>query len=74
MTSTQDPELRDRIRSLRLQYALSQLELATYLGVSRATVNRWEAGYPASPLALRRIAQLERRWARMEHELEQQAS
>lgn len=71
MTSVHTPTFAKHIRAIRRRYTLSQLELAQHLGVSRATVNRWEAGYEPSRLALQRLSQLERRWARMEREYAQ---
>jgi superfamily II DNA or RNA helicase/transcriptional regulator with XRE-family HTH domain len=38
------PDYGTRVRQLRRRYALTQNELATMLGVSFATVNRWENG------------------------------
>jgi predicted ATPase/DNA-binding CsgD family transcriptional regulator/DNA-binding XRE family transcriptional regulator/Tfp pilus assembly protein PilF len=49
-----------RLRSLRARLGLSQEQLARHLGVSFATVNRWESGRTQlSPRALRAIAGLE---------------
>ena len=49
-----------RIRRLRSQLGLTQTELAELMGVSFATVNRWEnrQTHP-SPLAWRQLAQME---------------
>ena len=38
------PTFRTRVLTLRQRLALTQVELAIRLGVSFATVNRWEAG------------------------------
>ncbi len=43
MTADHD-KLPERIRKVRIQLGLSQEELARELGVSFATVNRWENG------------------------------
>ena len=39
-----NPEFRELVKSVRDQLALSQEDLARELGVSFATVNRWENG------------------------------
>lgn len=44
------------LRRARLAKALTQVELARLAGVNRATVVRLEAGRPASPSSVRRIA------------------
>ena len=47
------------IQQLRKKLKLTQQELADKLGVSRATVNRWEIGHKRpSNLALRQLARL----------------
>ena len=49
-----------RLKALRSTLGLSQEQLARRLGVSFATVNRWESGRTqASPRALRVVAELE---------------
>lgn len=45
----------DQVKRLRTQMAVSQEELARELGVSFATVNRWENGHRA-PLPMARRA------------------
>ncbi len=53
-----------RLRGLRASLALSQEQLARQLGVSFATVNRWESGRTRmSDSALRALAELEARAA-----------
>jgi putative transcriptional regulator len=48
-----------RVKELREQLHLTQQAFADTLGVSFATVNRWENGWTVpSKLALRQIAQL----------------
>jgi transcriptional regulator with XRE-family HTH domain len=50
----------DRIRQLRKRHGLTQVRLAELLGVSFATVNRWENGQSRpSPLAWQRIGRAE---------------
>jgi putative transcriptional regulator len=46
--------MENRVRELRLDRQLTQVELATHLGVSRQTVNSIEVGryIPSLPLAL----------------------
>ena len=46
--------MRNDVRTLRLDWALSQAELGTALGVSRQTINSIETGKytPSLPLAL----------------------
>ena len=66
--SGQPPEPADspaaRLRGLRASLALSQEQLARQLGVSFATVNRWESGRTRmSDSALRGLAELEARSA-----------
>lgn len=44
------------VREARLNAGLTQLELAVRLGVSPATVYRWEAGYVTpSPMAIQQL-------------------
>jgi transcriptional regulator with XRE-family HTH domain len=48
-----------RVRRVRLQIGMSQEQLAAELGVSFATVNRWENGHTnPSHLALKQFEQL----------------
>ena len=57
----------DRLRELRARLELSQEQLARILGVSFATVNRWETGRTRmSARAQRALAEFEARagWAR----------
>ncbi|MBI4574612.1 MAG: helix-turn-helix domain-containing protein, partial [candidate division NC10 bacterium] len=55
-------DIRNRIRGLRGQLGLTQVQLAERLGVTFATVNRWENGASRpSRLALLRLAELEER-------------
>jgi len=50
-----------RIRQLRVKYGLTQIRLAELMGVSFATVNRWENGQSKpSRLAWQKILQIER--------------
>src|SRR5882762_1709510 len=50
-----------RLRALRARYALSQVRLARYMGVSGVTVNRWENGaVRPSPWALEKLELAER--------------
>src|ERR1700688_3503444 len=50
-----------RLRSLRTKYGLTQGRLASYMGVSGVTVNRWEKGaVRPSPLALEKLELAER--------------
>jgi len=52
-------EYSDSLKSIRVELSLTQEQLAETLGVSFATVNRWENGWNApSKLALRQIALL----------------
>jgi DNA-binding transcriptional regulator YiaG len=58
MTKTKD-DFGVRVKELREQLHLTQEAMAKTLGVSFATVNRWENGWTApSKLALRQIDQL----------------
>ena len=55
-------DIRKRIRGLREQFGLTQVQLAERLGVTFATVNRWENGVSRpSRLALLRLTELEER-------------
>lgn len=45
-----------KLRTLRLEAALSQRELAAAAGVSEFTVQRMEAGHPAYPRTIRLVA------------------
>jgi len=49
-----------RIKRLRATLGLTQIRLAELMGVSYASVNRWENGHRPSALAWQRIAQAER--------------
>jgi len=55
MQHTLDPVGR-RVRTLRLQHALSQAELAERAGVARSTLLKIEAGHPSHPRTVRKIA------------------
>jgi len=58
MTKTKD-DFGVRVKELRERLHLTQEAMAETLGVSFATVNRWENGWTApSKLALRQIEQL----------------
>ena len=57
----QDGDLPARLRGLRARLGLSQEKLARRLGVSFATVNRWESGRSGmSPRAIEALRELER--------------
>lgn len=59
---TEVPEnFADRIRRLRAKLGLTQMRLAELMGVSFASVNRWENGQRPSPLAWRQITRAEDR-------------
>jgi putative transcriptional regulator len=50
------PEIGKLIRELRLQSGLTQEQFAAFLGVTCATINRWENGHSnPSPLAVEKI-------------------
>jgi putative transcriptional regulator len=52
----QQPKTSDLVRELRSLMQLTQVQLATELGVAYETINRWENGHMnPSPLALRQI-------------------
>jgi putative transcriptional regulator len=52
----QKPKTSDLVRELRSLMQLTQVQLATELGVAYETINRWENGHmKPSPLALRQI-------------------
>ena len=54
------PDFSERIKRLRARLALSQAELAARLGVSFATVNRWERGLTKpSPLSWQQLVRLD---------------
>jgi DNA-binding transcriptional regulator YiaG len=49
------------VRELRHRLGMTQERLAQYMGVSFATINRWERGRSKpSPLAMQRLRDLER--------------
>lgn len=50
----------DEIRARRKQYGLDQRQLADHLGVSQATVSRWETGVmvPGAVMQARLVARL----------------
>ena len=51
------------VRELRMKMALTQEQFAAEVGVTFATVNRWESGKAKpSPLAARRIRELRTRY------------
>lgn len=55
----QQPEIGSLVRELRCTMQLSQEKFADELGVTFATINRWENGHATpSPLALKQIAAL----------------
>jgi transcriptional regulator with XRE-family HTH domain len=55
----EQPVIGQLIRELRQTLKLTQEKLATQLGVSFPTINRWENGHATpSPLALRQIETL----------------
>jgi putative transcriptional regulator len=52
----QQPNTSSLVRELRSLMQLTQVQLATELGVAYETINRWENGHMnPSPLALRQI-------------------
>ncbi len=52
----QQPEIGNLVRELRCTMQLSQEQLAKELGMTFATINRWENGHATpSPLALKQI-------------------
>lgn len=52
----QQPEIGNLVRELRCMMQLSQEKFADELGMTFATINRWENGHATpSPLALRQI-------------------
>lgn len=52
----QQPELGNLVRELRYTLQLSQEKFADKLGMTFATINRWENGHATpSPLALKQI-------------------
>lgn len=52
----QQPEIGNLVRELRCTMQLSQERFADELGMTFATINRWENGHATpSPLALRQI-------------------
>jgi putative transcriptional regulator len=52
------PEIGGLIRDFRLLTELTQEQFAAYLGVTYATVNRWENGHSRpSPMAMDKIEQ-----------------
>ncbi len=52
----QQPEIGNLVRELRCTMQLSQEKFADELGMTFATINRWENGHATpSPLALRQI-------------------
>jgi superfamily II DNA or RNA helicase/DNA-binding XRE family transcriptional regulator len=54
------PNFADRIKQLRQRFSLTQMRMAELMGVSFATVNRWENGQTKpSPLAWQQIARAE---------------
>jgi putative transcriptional regulator len=56
---TSQPEVAKLVRDLRNTLQLSQEQFAQELGVTFATLNRWENGHATpSPLALKQIGQL----------------
>jgi putative transcriptional regulator len=53
----QKPNTSSLVRELRSLMQLTQVQLATELGVAYETINRWENGHMnPSPLALRQIS------------------
>jgi superfamily II DNA or RNA helicase/DNA-binding XRE family transcriptional regulator len=60
ITSTLPPDYAARIKQYRARLGLTQAELATRLGVSFATVNRWENGQTKpSPLSWQQLLRLD---------------
>ncbi|HVC33221.1 MAG TPA: helicase-related protein [Chloroflexota bacterium] len=56
------PDYPDRIKALRVRLSLTQVRLAEQMGVSFASVNRWENGQSRpSPLAWQQIVRAEQR-------------
>ncbi|MBC1220906.1 helix-turn-helix transcriptional regulator [Nostoc sp. UCD121] len=59
MTAIKQPSIALLVRETRQCLKLSQVKLATMLGVSFHTVNRWENGRTRpSPLAMKQIEKL----------------
>ncbi|MEH1864863.1 MAG: helix-turn-helix transcriptional regulator [Nostoc sp.] len=59
MPAIKQPSIALLVRETRQYLKLSQVKLATMLGVSFHTVNRWENGRTRpSPLAMKQIEQL----------------
>ncbi len=59
-TSNLPPDYSTRIKQYRARLGLTQVELATRLGVSFATVNRWENGQTKpSPLSWQQLVRLD---------------
>ena len=54
------PDFSIRIKQLRQRFSLTQMQLAELMGVSFASVNRWENGQTKpAPLAWKQIARAE---------------
>lgn len=59
---TSQPNYPARVKSIRRKLGLTQTEMAERIGVSFATINRWENGQTRPmPLAWEQITQLETR-------------
>ncbi len=60
MKTSISPDYRDRIKALRQKFNLTQMRLSALIGVSFASVNRWENGQAQpSALAWQKIARAE---------------
>jgi len=51
-----DDPIGRRVRALRYQHALSQIDLAARAGVDRFTILRLERGSPVRPSTIRKVA------------------
>ncbi|MFS0516551.1 multiprotein-bridging factor 1 family protein [Nostoc sp. UIC 10607] len=59
MPAIEQPKIAELVRETRQCLKLSQVKLATMLGVSFHTINRWENGRTRpSPLAMKEIEKL----------------
>ena len=64
------PEIGELIRDFRLLTGLTQEQFAAYLGVTYATINRWENRRSSpSPMAIDKIEQKLREWGKQGQEL-----
>jgi transcriptional regulator with XRE-family HTH domain len=64
------PEIGELIRDFRLLTKLTQEQFAAYLGVTYATIKRWENRRSSpSPMAIDKIEQKLREWGKQGQEL-----